>query len=449
MGYSKATIEQERVSEMSQKNILSADNLLKRVRAGFDQIKDHRALNRVISLSDALMSAFAMFSLKDSSLLEFDERRHKDGNLKQIYGLETIPSDSQMRTIIDEVSSEEFRPIFKDGLSQLERSKVLSKMVYYGKYYLLTLDGTTHFSSKKVNCAACLQRKNKQTGQITYAHQMMGGAIVHPDFKTVVPFMPEAIIKQDGENKNDCERNAAQRFLLKVRQDHPDLPLIITEDGLSPNAPHIKALKAGDFRFILAVKEKDHTYLFDYVNKAHQTTVYEEREGKIIHRYRFLNRVPLNESNQEVRVNFLEYWEIDSTTGNIIQHFSWVTDFTLVKWNLGAIMRGGRARWKIENETFNTLKNQGYHFEHNYGHGQKNLSVNLAILIMLAFFIDQIQQAACPLFQAVLKKEGSRKRLWEHTRALFYTLSFSSMAEIYRALLYGYTVEKVIIFGPK
>ncbi len=352
-----------------------------------------------------------------------------------------------MRTIIDEVSPEGIRPLFKEQVQQLEREQVLAKMVYYGKYYLLTLDGTGYFSSKDVPCEACLQKKNAKTGEITYYHQIMGGAIVHPDFKTVVPFMPEAIIKQDGQSKNDCERNAAKRFLLHLREDHPDLPLIITEDGLSSNAPHIKALKAGDFRFILGVREGDHTYLFNYVNEA-KTIEHEEREGKIIHRYRFINQVPLNESNQDVLVNFLEYWEIDRTSGNIIQHFSWVTDFTLVKLNVGPIMRGGRARWKIENETFNTLKNQGYHFEHNFGHGKKNLSVNFAILMMLTFFLDQIQQMVCPLFQAVLKKEGRRKYLWQHIRALFYTLSFSSMEEIYRALLYGFTVDKVTILGP-
>jgi hypothetical protein len=276
----------------------------------------------------------------------------------------------------------------------------------------------------------------------------MGGAIVHPDFKEVFPLMPEAIIKQDGHSKNDCERNAAKRFLQQVRRDHPDLPLIITEDGLSSNAPHIKALKAGNFRFILGVKEGDHAYLFNYVNTAHeagQTTEYEQREGKIIHRYRFINQVPLNESNQDVLVNFLEYWEIK---GDKVSHFSWITDFTLKKWTVGLIMRAGRTRWKIENETFNTLKNQGYHFEHNYGHGKKNLSVNFAVLMMLAFLIDQIQQRAYSLFQAVLKKQGSRKRLWEHIRALFYTLSFSSMEQIYRALLYGYNVENVVILQP-
>jgi hypothetical protein len=433
---------------MGPKNMLSADNLLKRIRTKFDQVKDHRASNAVISLSDVLMSAFAMFSLKDSSLLEFDDRRAKDDNLRRIYKLETVPSDSQMRTVLDEVSPEALRPVFKDAFGQLERSKVLSEMVYYGQYYLLTLDGTGYFSSKKVHCDACLEKKNRKTGEISYSHQLMGGAIVHPDFKEVFPLMAEAIIKQDGTNKNDCERNAAKRFLLQVRQDHPDLPLIVIEDGLSSNAPHIKALKAGNFRFILGVKEGDHAYLFNYVNAAHeagQTTEYEQRAGKIIHRYRFINQVPLNESNQDVLVNVLQYWEFD---GDNIRYFSWITDFTLKKWSVNAIMRGGRARWKIENETFNTLKNQGYHFEHNYGHGQKNLSVNFATLMMLAFLIDQIQQRAYSLFQAVLKKHGSRKRLWQHIRALFYTLPFSSMAEIYSALLYGYSLDKVVILGP-
>jgi len=427
--------------------VFSADNLLETVRAGFDRVKDHRASNVIMPLSDIMMSAFAMFSLKDSSLLEFDERREKDENLKRIYKIETVPSDTQMRTVLDEVSTGAISPLFKDVMLQLEHSKVLEEMVYFGKYYLLTLDGTGYFSSKKVHCDACLVKKSRKTGEVSYSHQLMGGAIVHPDFKEVIPLMPEAIIKQDGVSKNDCERNAAKRFLLQVRRDHPNLPLIITEDGLSSNAPHISALKAGDFRFILGVKEGDHAYLFDTVNaKSEQVTEYEEKEGKTLHRYRFINQVPLNKSRPDSLVNFLEYWEIK---GAKVQHFSWITDFTLTKWNLGTIMRGGRARWKIENETFNTLKNQGYHFEHNYGHGKKNLSVNFATLMMLAFLVDQIQQFRDGLFQALLKKEGSRKRLWAHIRALFYTLAFPSMEDIYRALLYGYKIEKVVILGPR
>jgi hypothetical protein len=155
--------------------------------------------------------------------------------------------------------------------------------------------------------------------------------------------------------------------------------------------------------------------------------------------------VSLNASNPEVLVNFIEYWEIDGNEG---QHFCWISDLTVTTANVFQLMRGGRARWKIENETFNTLKNQGYHFAHNYGHGQQNLSVIFALLMMLAFLVDQAQQLASTLFQAVLKKEGSRKRLWEHMRALFYTLEFASLEDIFSALLYGYKVEGLTILEP-
>jgi hypothetical protein len=101
-------------------------------------------------------------------------------------------------------------------------------------------------------------------------------------------------------------------------------------------------------------------------------------------------------------------------------------------------MQGGRARWKIENETFNTLKNQGYHLEHNYGHGNKNLSVVFCMLMMLAFLVDQAQQIACPLFQQVWKKLGSKRSLWEKIRALFFGYKFNSMEDLFIALLYGF-----------
>ena len=426
---------------------ITAKRLLKTVRSGFEQIADHRAANGRISLSDALMSGFGMFSLKDSSLLEFDERRSKDQNLKQIYGLKDVPSDTQLRTILDPVSPEGIKPIFKEVYQVVKQNGVLEQLKFVG-HYLVSVDGSGYFSSKTIHCGNCLERKNSKTGEITYHHQLLAGAIVHPDQETVVPLAPEPIIKQDGETKNDCERNAAKRFMAQLRADHPDEPFIITEDALSANAPHLKELKKHNLRFILGVKAGDHAFLFEQVAQAHQagqTTDYEVSHQGVTHRFRFINQVPLNAANQEVLVNFIEYWEIK---GDKVQHFCWITDLTVTKLNVFELMRGGRARWKIENETFNTLKNQGYHFEHNYGHGQQNLSVNFALLMMLAFLVDQVQQLAFPLFQAVLKKEGSRKRLWQHLRALFYTLEFASLEDIFRALLYGYKVEGVVIFGP-
>ena len=155
--------------------------------------------------------------------------------------------------------------------------------------------------------------------------------------------------------------------------------------------------------------------------------------------------MPLNQSSPDVQVNFVEYWEIKAGK---TQHFSWVTDFTVTPLNVVMIMRGGRARWKVENETFNTLKNQGYHFEHNFGHGQNHLSVVFAVLMMLAFLVDQIQQLGDALFQAVLKKKKRLIRVRERMRALFDTLDFQSMAELYQAILYGYRVQVEIGASP-
>ena len=426
---------------------ISASNLIQTVRSGFGKIPDHRASNIQISLTDALMSGFAMFSLKDSSLLEFDQRRVKGANLKRIYGLKNIPSDTHMRTILDPVSPDALKPLFKDGLEYLRQARVLGRLKFRG-HYLVSLDGTGYFSSATVHCASCLEKKNSQTGEVSYAHQALVGAIVHPDFKEVLPLAPEAIVKQDGTTKNDCERNAAKRFLAQLRQDYPDWPFIITEDGLSGNAPHVQELHKHNLRYILGVKEGDHAFLFAQVEAARQagqTTEYECKVKGVLHRFRFIHQVPLNASHPDLLVNFIEYWEIK---GDQVQHFCWITDLTVTTANVLELMRGGRARWKIENETFNTLKNQGYHFEHNYGHGQQFLSVNLAVLMLLAFLVDQAQQLASTLFQALLKKEGSRKHLWAHVRALFYTLPFASLEEIFSALLYGYQVETVVILGP-
>jgi hypothetical protein len=98
-------------------------------------------------------------------------------------------------------------------------------------------------------------------------------------------------------------------------------------------------------------------------------------------------------------------------------------------------MRGARARWKIENETFNTLKNQGYHFGHNFGLGKQHLSEVFVLLMMLAFLVDQIQQLCCPLFQAAWKKWKTKRSLWEKVRSKFHEFHIETMEDLFRALL--------------
>lgn len=428
--------------------LLSADRLLALIRTGFEQVSDERAENVSISMPDALMSGLAVFSLKDPSLLAFEARKETDSNLGSIFGIENAPGDTQMRTILDEVNPIEIRPVFTSVYRRLERSGELRKFVFLEGSYLASLDGTGYFTSKKIHCPSCLQKVNKKTGEVTYYHQMVGGVIIHPNCREVIALMPEPIVKQDGETKNDCERNATKRFLARLKQDYPGVVFTITEDALSPNAPHIREIKKHGYHFILGVKEGDHEYLFEQVALARQegrTTEFEQRRAGVLHRFSFINQMSLNKSNPGLLVNFVEYWEIGKDK---IQHFCWVTDFTITERNVFTIMRGGRARWKVENETFNTLKNQGYHFEHNFGHGKNHLSVVFATLMMLAFLIDQVQQLGCALFQAVLDKKGSRKRLWEHVRAMFKTLEFNSMEQLFKAILYRYKAKVTILSPP-
>jgi Transposase DDE domain len=424
---------------------LSADALFRLVRNGFTTIPDHRGGETAISLTDALMAAFGMFSLKSPSLLAFDKER-AEGNLATIYGIARVPCDTQMRALLDPVCPASLRPLFKGVFRQLQRGKTLEAMVFFDDCYLLALDGTGYFASKTIHCASCLQQVHRN-GSTTYSHQMLGAAIIHPDVRAVIPLMPEPIVQQDGTDKNDCERNAAKRFMAKLHKDHPHLKFIVTEDSLSANAPHIETLQDYGLHYILGVKEGDHAYLVEQVQAAAQAgrvTYYErdDRAAGVVHRFRFVNDMPLNASNADVRVNFIEYWEIGATK---VQHFSWVTDLRVSKRNVYHLMRGGRARWKIENETFNTLKNQGYNFEHNYGHGQQHLSVVFATVMMLAFLVDQTQQLCCALFQAVWAKLGSKRLLWERMRALFYDYALASMRQLFEALFYGFQKSSPIV----
>ena len=335
---------------------LCADALLRSIQDVFSHMPDHRKGDAEIPLGDALMSALAMFSRKSPSLLAFDKVRAED-NLQSIYGMGRVPCDTSMRELLDPVEPEHVRPAFKMVFRHLQRGKALEEMVFVEGHYLLALDGTGYFSSQEIHCESCLETHHRN-GTVTYSHQLLGAAFIHPDKREVIPLMPEPIVKQDGSEKNDGERNAAKRFVAKFRRDHPHLKVIVTEDSLSSNAPHIETLHAHDMRYILGVKEGDHAFLFAQVAEAEQAgrvTYYdrEDRHQGMHHRFRFVCGMPLNESHPSLRVNFIECWE---TVKGKVQHCSWVTDLRVNKGTVYRIMQGARARWRIENETFNTLK---------------------------------------------------------------------------------------------
>jgi len=225
----------------------------------------------------------------------------------------------------------------------------------------------------------------------------------------------------------DCETNAGKRILGKIRKAHPKLPIIITADDLYSKQPFVDALKENAMSYILAAKPSDHKILFEWVDEitsmgGAQHIELTDKKGKH-HKYHWVNDVPLNGSRNADQVNFFQYWIIDKN-GKTTYHNSWVSDLVVSKDNVQDMVKAGRARWKIENETFNTLKNQGYHIEHNYGHGNKYLSMNFFVLNLLAFFVHQILELCDHSYQQCRTKFSSRKEYWNQLRCTFRIILF-------------------------
>jgi hypothetical protein len=209
---------------------LCADALFRLLHENFARIPDDGADDVEIPLDDALMSAFAMFSLKAPSLLSFDKQR-AEGNLKTIYGIDRVPGDTRMRERLDPVAPESLRHAFKLVFRQLQRGKALEPLVFFDGHYLVALDGTEYFSSKTIHCASCLHKAHRN-GSITYFHQMLGAAIIHPDFREVIPLMPEPIVKQDGTQKNQIPSD------LVVKSQVTDIIDLLLQLIRHPNGVH-------------------------------------------------------------------------------------------------------------------------------------------------------------------------------------------------------------------
>lgn len=433
----------KRGPQQREKKNLSASGLLKIVRGDFEKIPREVKRQR-ISLTDCLMSALAMFGVKSPSLLAFDGPKMEDTvkhNLKTLYQINTPPSDTHMREVLDEIDPKLIRETFLSVFHEAQRGKLLEEYTFIGDGYLCLVDGSEIFKSEKIFCKNCC-KKELQNGQISYHHQILAAVLAHPDHRQVIPLCPEPINKQDGATKNDCERNAFHRFLLDLKREHPRLKLTMCSDALSATAPHINELISLGYHFIIVAKPEGNKTLYEWVKGITRdvtTTV-----GKNNYVFRYVNNVPLNDTKNTPQVNFLECeWTEIHGRQEKKGHCGWVTDHKITDENLYKLMRAGRARWKIENETFNTLKNQGYQFEHNYGHGKKNLHTIFALLMMLAFLIDQIQEATCGLFQKAMTHKRTRRFFWESMKSFFNTYFIESWEDLFAAMGPGFKGAKL------
>jgi len=429
---------------------LSLPALLKNVRTQFDKISLNNTKEEIkipiIPLTDVLLSGLAVFNFKFPSLLQFDRQRNKEkikANLTQLFGIKKSVCDTQMRVRLDEVNPYSIRPAFVSIHKTLQNNHVLEGFNYLDGQLLFASDGTDYFKSDKISCSCC-NIKNKKNGIIEYSHRALVCSIVHPDKKQVLPLFHEDIHKVDGETKNDCEQNAAKRFFPEIRKVYPHQKITLLEDSLFSTAPHIKLLKSLDFNYIIAAKPGDHSFLFHQFNQAYSENITEELEWEKMdgtqQGYCFINDLPLNKSNQDIRVNFIKHWEIPAKGKNKGKKttFTYVTNHLIKFSNVIELSKAGRTRHKIENETFNTLKNQGYDLKHNYGHGNKHLASIFVSLMLLMFLIDQIQESCCEVFNIAYKSAQSRIALWENMRNLFLEFYILKWEDIYFSIAYGH-----------
>jgi hypothetical protein len=412
---------------MNRPKNISFDALIEFIGKEFAEIADHRDSNRVkYELHDCLMAGLAMMFFQHPSLLKYQEKMRKgrgESNLERLFHTHSVPSDTQMREILDGVATEPLRVLLKQIFERTRRYGVAAQQWATESDYLIVLDATQYFCSSAIQCPGCLRRTNKK-GETIYCHQVLPATIVRPGTHQILPLDVEEIRNSDGTEKQDCEVNAAKRLIKRLRQEHPKLKMTFGGDDIYSREPMILVVRAAGANFIFVAKPSSHIEMFREIAQLEKTGGveygdYQEQQGKklLTTRYRIVRQVPINGEGRTV-VNFFEVWQEDQN-GKQLYHNSWVTDLEVTKKNIAGLVKKGRARWKVENEGFNVQKNGGYELEHNYGHGQHNLSMVFYLLNILAFTLHQILEITDTLYKRAKEHAGGLRSLWEDLRAFF------------------------------
>jgi hypothetical protein len=409
----------------------------------FAQIEDARDLQRLTwELPAVLMSAFAMLFFQHPSLLEYQRRmkeRTGQSNLERVFGVAAIPSDTQIREILDGVPTDPLRRLLPQTFEQMRRIGWTARFVTEvagQKYYPVVLDGSEYFHSTQIHCRHCL-RQRQANGETHYSHLVVSATVTRAGSHAILPLDVEEVRNRDVEQApQDCELTAAKRLVKRLRTEHRQLAMCIVGDDLYGHEPLMGELERLRLRYVLVAKPNSHPALFAEVEAR-------ERRGECVHGtwtagtgprrrtfiYRTAANLPLTQSGG-VRVNFLEVWE-QRPDGSVGYHNSWVTDFVVTPESVAAIAGIGRSRWKIENEQFNVHKNHGYELEHNYGHGQQTLAMVFYLLNLLAFLAHKLLEFGDRLYQQCWEGE-SRRGLWTLFRSAFYLLAFNTWEALLR-----------------
>lgn len=423
---------------------------LKAVCAAFPDPRKGRSGN--ISMADFGLSAFAMFFMQSASFLSFQrklERGHGRSNCQTLFGIETIPSDNYIRDMLDGADPALLAPCFGDTERRLLEPAMREAFGRLGGRTLIALDGTEYFCSQKIVCPHCQTRK-RSNGKIESYHSMLAAAVVAPGHAKVVPLAPQFIVKQDGAEKQDCERNAIHRWLAKHAARLKPLRPVYLADDLFACHSVVERLAASGDDFIFTCKETSHKALYDFIDGAElDRREVKVRKGKTreTHRYRFVDKVPLRDGKDAVLVNWIGF-EILDAKGMVKYKTAFVTSLPVTKTNVAEIAACGRARWKIENESFNVLKNHGYELEHNFGHGETYLAMTLAALNLLAFAWHTVLDLLEPPWKRAREAAETRKGFFAYLLTMTSLAIFPAWPDLLEALA-AFTIPPPLLASPK
>jgi len=352
-------------------------------------------------------------------------------NANSLFGIQTIPSDNHIRNVTDVIPPSHVFPVFIRIIEDLKNLGYLDTLRSYNRNLLCALDGTQYFSSKKIHCENCNTKEHKN-GKVTYSQSAITPVFVAPGIDKVISLPPEFITPQDGNSKQDCENAAAKRWLNQYAQLLKELRVTIIGDDLYCKQPIVSLIMKHGLDFILTCKPDSHKTLYKWVEEMQELgaveTVTEKRwTGKtyLIDTYRFVNQVPIRDGQDAQNVNWCELITTlpDDT---IVYRNSFVTNFIISKSTVKQIVADGRARWKVENENNNVLKNNGYNLEHNFGHGKKYLSQFMLTLNLLAFLFHTVLEVADKKYILIRNSLPARKTFFDDIRALTRYIYFES-----------------------
>ena len=412
-------------------------NLLRSTAATFPDKR--KGKNIQYSLETFAMTAFSAFFLQCPSFKSHKtlvDQLEKNGNASGLFGLNKIPSHNQVRDILDEVSPDHLVPVFDGVFKSLDRSGYLRKLHGFEDDILIALDGAEYFSSKKIHCKNCSVKKHKN-GTKTYSHTVLMSSIVVPGKNIAVPLAPEFVKPQDGSKKQDCEINAAKRWIEDFRRRHKKVSATLLGDDLFAKQPMCEKVLENGLNFIFVCKPSSHTTLYECVDKLEKSG---ELSTKTVRRwngnfyekyiYKYANQLPLRDGDDALKVNWVDIEVVNEIDNKPLYHNSFISNHKITEKKVEAVAAGGRCRWKVENEEINTLKNKGYNLEHNYGHGEKFLSSLLASFILISLLFHTVLEIIGGNYKALKSILPSRKELFSDMRAMIRYLCFESFKKL-------------------